>query len=97
MFGQHFADAAGCLWVFCHHVEVASTAGTWQFVAETEVVDLLAQIRNDGRFGACVECLVLLPGFADESSVLLEIAQLDGIEQVGGMLFHLLQQVEVFG
>ena len=89
------ANAHGRLWVFGHHIEVAATAGSGEFVAKAEVVDLAGQHGHGIGVGAAVEELILPPCLAHEPSHALKVVALDGIVHFQRVGLHLAQELKL--
>ena len=95
MFVEQRLDARCRFGIFRHHIKVATATGTRQFVAGAEVVDAGTELRHRCRFRTAVEGFVLLPSFADEVAVLGEVAPLQHIEHLHGMMLHLVEQCQM--
>ena len=97
MLSEQVADACCCMRILRHHVEITTTSCSWKLVAKAKVIDLLAKLRDDWWLGAAIERLILLPRFAYETTVLLEIAQLDCIEEIERVGLHLGEDGKMVG
>ena len=73
----------------------SASACSGELVAVAEGVDASAKFLYDGRVGARIECLVLLPSAADQLAIAFEIALLHGLEQLQSMLLHVVEEGEV--
>ena len=60
MLRQRLANPGCSLRVFGYHIEIASTSGSGQLVAQAEVVDQVCYGLDGGRVRAAVEELVFL-------------------------------------
>ena len=92
--GKNLPYACSGIDILRHHIEIASSAGSRQLVAEAKVVDERGEMRHGSRVGAAVEELVLRPCLAYKPSHTFKVHVLYCLEHIERMGFHVAQKHE---
>ncbi len=79
---------AGSLRIFSHHIKIAASPRTWQFISQAIIINPANDSLNCLGISAGIQRLVQLPAFTNQTPHFIEIPTLNGFVQVKSMPLH---------